>query len=146
MTAGLGTASYTLASSGLAEGSYWLPLRVESQSYGEVYELETTNGVLVKVDATAPKGVCGSASRTRTGIQIAWSASDAKSGVSSSQLYVKRPGATGFSNALLAAGGTSGTLTYAPTTSGTHQFAIRSVDRAGNWEAIPFSSECSLAW
>ncbi len=136
--------TYTLTTSGVSEGTYWLPLEFESHCYDEVYTYSTSQGVSIIVETTPPVSSCTSPPYANGAINVNWSASDAQTGVKQTYLYVKRPGDVAFSYAGLASAGTSGTFHYMPTgTDGVYYFAVRSVDQGGNWEALPTSADSS---
>jgi len=91
-------------------------------------------------DATAiydPTDPTSSAIDTASGsafILITWQASDATSGVASTELWCKPPGGTWTSTGL-SQSGINGTFYYYPTQGdGEYFFATRSVDKAGNEE------------
>jgi serine protease AprX len=139
---------YTLTTSGLGAGTHWLPIEFESQSYDETYRFSTSQGVSLVVETTPAVGVCTSAPASQRGgtIPVGWAASDSQTGVLRTYLYVREPGSSTFAYAGVNAGGTSGTFDYGPSANGTYQFALRSVDHGGNWEAMPTAAECSTSW
>jgi len=97
----------------------------------------TSPQVTATYDPTDPTSQATSATDTGSFVAITWSASDATSGVASTELWCKPPGGT-WSNTGFSQGGTNGTFYYSPTQGdGEYFFATRSVDRAGNWEAGP---------
>jgi len=95
----------------------------------------TAPAVTATYDPTDPTSQATSATDTGSFVAITWSASDATSGVASTELWCKPPGED-WATTYLSQGGTSGTFYYTPTQGdGEYFFATRSVDRAGNWEA-----------
>ena len=76
-------------------------------------------------------------------ISVTWTASDATSGVSSTELWCKKLKVTGeidwvWTPVHLIQGGTSNIFYYRPTHGdGEYFFATRSVDKAGDWENPP---------
>ena len=142
------TASFSITTSGLTQGTYWLPLHLTSECYIETYTYDVSNGISFNVETTPPESTCTAPAQSSTSpIPVAWNASDPLTGVKRSYLYVKRPGATTYAYTGLSAAGTSGTLTYIPTSgAGSYAFAIRSVDNGGNWEAIPTSAEATTTY
>ncbi len=135
---------YSLTTSGAAAGTHWLPLNVESQCYNETYTYHTSQGVGIIVETTPPESSSTSPAYANNTIEIDWTASDSQSGVKTTYLYVKRPGDSNFGYSGLSQSGTNGTFNYLPTgTDGRYYFAVRSVDNAGNWEAMPVAAESS---
>lgn len=83
------------------------------------------------------------ATRCATSLSLAFTASDgAGSGVASTRLYVKVPGAPAFVDTGLLRTGTSGTFTYSiGAGNGLYSFAARALDAAGNEQAAPSISQ-----
>jgi hypothetical protein len=137
------SASYTLSTSNAPAGAMVVPLSVASNSYAETYTLNSS--IQLNVERTPPVGSCSSPSRDYfSPIPVSWSASDAQTGVNRSYLYVRRPGSASWSYAGMSSTGTAGTFNYVPTAGyGTYQFAVRSRDNGGTWEAFPATSDCA---
>ena len=96
--------------------------------------------VVATYDPTDPTSTAGSSAIGSSYISITWTASDATSGVASTELWCKPPTSGTWASTGLSQGGASGTFYYYPTQGdGEYFFATRSVDRAGNWEAGPNS-------
>jgi serine protease AprX len=137
--------TYTLSTSGLTAGTHWLPLDFESNCYLETYTYSTTQGVSIRVETTPPTSSCTAPTYANSSpIAISWTASDTQTGVNRTYLYVKRPGDATFLYSGVSATGTSGTFNYSPAAgNGLYQFAVRSLDKGGNWEALPTAAEDS---
>jgi len=92
----------------------------------------------IVIDAVAPASSATAPNYGNAALSITWTASDATSGVASTQLWYKGPGGTWANTGLAAQTGTSGTFSYTPQDGdGTYYFATRSTDNAGNREAQP---------
>ena len=137
---------YSLTTSGLGAGIHWIPLQFISNSYAESYSFSTAQGVAINVETTPAIGACSSSpsySRTSS-VPVSFTASDTQTGVGNSYLYVRPPSGSTFLYTGLSASGTAGTFNYTPAYGdGSYQFAVRSVDRGGNWESIPSFGECA---
>ena len=136
---------FSLTTSGAGAGTHWLPLDFESNCYLETYTYNTASGVSITVETTPPTSSCTAPTYDNLApITVNWSAADSETGVRTTYLYVKPPGAAGFSYTGLYSTGTSGTFNYTPAAgNGLYQFAVRSVDNGGNWEAVPSMAEDS---
>ena len=92
----------------------------------------------IVIDAVAPASSATAPDYGNAALAITWTASDATSGVASTQLWYKGPGGTWANTGLAAQTGTSGTFSYTPSDGGgIYYFATRSTDNAGNREAEP---------
>ena len=93
----------------------------------------------IVIDAVAPASSATAPDYGNAALSITWTASDATSGVASTELWYKKgSGGTWANTGLAAQAGTSGTFSYTPPDGdGTYYFATRSTDNAGNREAEP---------
>ncbi|MHC4754446.1 MAG: hypothetical protein ACYTBP_04825 [Planctomycetota bacterium] len=139
---GLQATTFSLTTSGLAAGTHWLPLDFVSDCYEELYTYSTSTGVAIIVETTPPTSSCTSPTYANSSpIPVNWTASDTQTGVKRTYLYVKTPGSGSFIYYGHNSTGTAGTFNYTPGVNGLYQFAVRSVDIGGNWEAIPTVAE-----
>ena len=138
----IATASHTF--NGLADGThYWYRVKARNATNIEGNYSLAANSTQ---DATAPSTGVASMLATRTTQQfdIAWSGSDATSGIAAVQLYVSRNGAA-------YAAYTGGPFTTSPIAfdaaalggDGTYAFYTRATDNAGNLEAAPAVADAS---
>lgn len=95
------------------------------------------------VETTPPTSSCTApAYENHPPITVNWSAADTETGVWFTYLYVNGPGDAAFAYTGLYSAGTGGTFDYTPSAgNGLYQFAVRSVDNGGNWEAVPTVAE-----
>ena len=134
---------FSLTTSGATAGTHWLPLDFDSNCYLETYTYSTASGVSVIVETTPPTSSCTAPAYDNLApIPVNWSAADSQTGVNRTYLYAKSPGSAVFVSAGLSSTGTSGSFNYTPSAgNGLYQFAVRSVDNGGNWEAVPTVAE-----
>lgn len=109
---------------------------------------EPQKSVTVMVDATAPLGTANAQPfyRDIRTFDIAWSGSDATSGLASVRLYYSTNGGTIW--IVYGSGYTSSPIIFIAQTDGNYRFNIMAYDVAGNSEAPPFgagSTEASTA-
>jgi hypothetical protein len=93
----------------------------------------------IVIDAVAPSSRATAPTYGNSTLSITWKASDATSGVATTELWYKR-GSTGTwsHTGLTAQMGTSGTFSYTPAGGdATYYFATRAADNAGNREVTP---------
>jgi hypothetical protein len=97
------------------------------------------------VDITAPASQASSpASSNSTSLTIAYSASDASSGLATVELWVKPPGAGSYEKvATDSSPAASGSFPYSATTDGTYAFYTRATDKVGNYESVPAAADAS---
>ncbi|MFK7887815.1 MAG: S8 family serine peptidase [Gammaproteobacteria bacterium] len=137
---------YSISTSGLATGTQWIPLQFISNSYAESYSYSTALGVSLNVENTPPTSSCTNAPAYSNGgtIGVSFTSSDTQTGVRRNFLYVRTPGSGSYGYTGLASNSVSGTFNFtAAAGDGTYQFAVRSQDNGGTYEASPSSSECS---
>jgi hypothetical protein len=135
--------TFSLSTAGVSAGTHWLPLDFQSNCYAESYTYSTTSGVSIIVETTPPTSSCTAPTYdNQAPITVDWTAADSQTGVQTTYLYVKRPGDAGFNYIGLFSSGTSGTFAFTPSSgNGLYQFAVRSLDNGGNWEATPTVAE-----
>ena len=99
----------------------------------------TPDPVTGTYDKTAPTSNATAPEYGNAALSITWTASDATSGVASTQLWYKKGSGGNWANTgLPAQTGASGIFSYTPPDGdGTYYFATRSTDNAGNREAEP---------
>ncbi len=137
------SAVYNLQTSAKPTGNYWLWLNLDSDSYAETYNYNTSFGVYLRVDATLPVASCTSPLFSLgSNVAVSWTAADAHSGIGRTYLYAKTPGSASFVYTGQSAVGTNGSFSYALGGNGSYEFATRSVDAAGNWEPTPTAADC----
>jgi len=129
--------SYTPATA-LSEGSH--TLYVQEQDNDGYWS--STGSFTIVIDTIAPTSSATALDYGNGTFSLTWTASDATSGVASTQLWYKGPGGTWADSGLDAQTGGSGSFSYSPTgeeevEEGTHYFATRSTDNAGNVEEEP---------
>jgi hypothetical protein len=129
--------SYTPATA-LSEGSH--TLYVQEQDNDGYWS--STGSFTIVIDTIAPTSSATALDYGNGTFSLTWTASDATSGVASTQLWYKDPGGTWADSGLDAQTGTSGTFSYSPTgeeevEEGTYYFATRSTDNADNVEEEP---------
>src|SRR5207248_1289371 len=107
----------------------------------------TQSVTFVKDTVTPSSSATSPAFSTSNTFSVAYTASDASpsAGFKKVELFVKRPGDSGFSLALTdTPGGASGTFAYtAAAGDGSYSFYTRAYDSAGNVEAAPGSADTS---
>ncbi|MEM6639455.1 MAG: S8 family serine peptidase [Pseudomonadota bacterium] len=137
---------YSLTTSGIGAGTHWIPLQFVSNSYAESYNYSTAQGVSIRVETTAPVSTCPALPTYSRGstIPVNFSATDTQTGVRTAYLYVRTPGSGSFVYTGMSSDSASGSFNYFPSGGdGAYRFAIRAVDRGGNWESVPTATECS---
>jgi len=138
-----GSFSYTLAA---GDGTYEFYTRATDVATNVEAAPGSADDSIVR-DATAP-GSSASITPTLTNsgsVTVAFTASDATSGVSSTELFVKTPGAGSFVSTGLTQTGTSGSFSYTLAAGdGTYEFYTRATDVATNVEAAPGSADDSI--
>jgi parallel beta-helix repeat protein len=115
------------------------PITEGSISLTAVSSGVTSSAVTGTYDRTAPGSIAVPPFYGNSTLSITWTASDATSGVDSTELWYKM-GADGTwaNTGLTAQPGASGTFSYTPSEGDdTYYFATRSTDSAGNVEAEP---------
>lgn len=102
----------------------------------------------VTLDRTPPYSVATTMrefSAGTTTISVDFFADDSGSGVASTTLWVKAPGAVGFVNTGISSSESGGVLVYGDATvNGLYEFATQATDGAGNSEPAPTSASASV--
>jgi len=126
-----GYSGFDISSGGEGSKTIWVEYKNEAGNIQTTHASDTTI-----YDTVAPSSSATAPTYENSTISIYWTASDAISGVASTQLWYKKAGGTWADTGLTAQTGTSGTFRYDPTEGdGTYYFASRSTDNAGNVEA-----------
>ena len=110
--------------------------------YGNAEGVRTSR--VARVDASAPTSRATAARVAGSGIEVDYQATDAGSGVTRVELYVRRPGAEEYVK-VGTASAASGRFSYAPSGGpGTYDFWTLAYDAAGNDEDFPSAPDASV--
>lgn len=129
-----------------APGSYQVTVRATDDGEPPAYDDETITITVTKIpDTTPPVSKASIADKTIAGtatIPVTFVASDAGSGVASTRLFVRKPGAGAFADSgLTALTGTAGTFNYTAGADGIYEFYTISTDNQANVEAAPATAD-----
>jgi len=128
-----GYSGFDIRSGGEGSKTIWVEYKDEA---GNIQTTHASDATIY--DTVAPSSSATAPTYENSTIPIDWTASDATSGVASTQLWYKKADGTWADTGLTAQTGTGGTFLYSPTEGeGTYYFASRSTDNAGNVEAAP---------
>ena len=128
-----GYSGFDISSGGEGSKTIWVEYKDEAGNIQTTHASDTTI-----YDTTAPSSSAIAPTYENSTISVNWTASDATSGVASTQLWYKKAGGTWADTGLTAQTGTSGTFPYSPKEGeGTYYFASRSTDNVGNVEEAP---------
>lgn len=130
--------NYFTPSTALAEGAHTLYVQ-EQDDYAN---WSSSGRFTIAIDTTEPTSRAITIDYANGIFSLAWTASDDNSGIASTELWHMGPGSSWTNSGVPAQTGTSGTFSYTITqseqaTEGTHYFATRSIDNAGNIEEEP---------
>ena len=139
--------NFSLTTTGLFAGTYYIPVTVTSNSYAETYTNTDAQGLGFWVETDPPVSQCTGAPVTSvtSTFSLSWTASDGflGTGIDEVELYHSAPGSSVFSTTGLIQSGTLGSFSYTATDgNGVYLFATRARDVGGNQEAVPLSPEC----
>lgn len=99
---------------------------------------DASNAIATIMDSVAPtRGVSVDLTQAGGTLNVGFTASDATSGVASTELYVRAPGDSSLQATGLTLGGTSGTFNYSASVDGAHWVGFRCIDNAGNDTGAP---------
>ena len=135
------------ATSHLTDGLHRFDVRA-IDSAGNVDASAATRGI--KVDTHRPSSTASAPASTRhSPFNVTYTASDPSpsTGLSSVELWVRRPGQTAFAKvATDTTPTTTRSFSFTPHPAGTYRFYTRAKDKAGNYEAPPGVADASTAY